>query len=270
VTLATTDLEQLAAEAARILTDTEAEFLAGLGAAEEVMKGAKDYATAVDLALERRIEAALLERTGLPVHGEEYGGVDLSTGSAWVLDPVDGTVNFSNRIPLAGTNLALVVDGVPLLGLTWLPVLGERYEAVSGGPVRRNGVELPALAPAALRDTVFACGHVSTGDTRYPAAYRLAVLGVLSQRSLRLRILGSSALELAWAASGLFGACVSFGNKPWDTAAGACLVRAAGGVVTDISGAPHDLRSPSMLAARPGVAEELRGILDELGDPSAY
>lgn len=270
MTLAATDLEQLSAEAAQILTEAEPEFRAGLGAGEAVRKGVNDYATAVDLALERRISAALTERTGIPVHGEEFGGEELSTGTVWVLDPVDGTANFSQRIPLTAINLALLVDGEPRVGLTWLPLLGERYLAVDGGPVRCNDVEQAPLAPAALRDTVVAIGHVGYGNGPYPAAYRLAFLREVSRRALRVRMIGASALEFAWVATGLLSAAVSFGNKAWDTAPGACLVRAAGGAVTDLAGARHTLGSASMLAARPGAAQELHALVAELGDPAAH
>ena len=270
MTLALTDLEQLSAEAARVLDEAEAEFRAGLGAGEAVAKGPNDYATAVDLALERRISATLLDRTGIPVHGEEFGGGSLADGAIWVLDPVDGTANFSQRIPLTAINLALLVDGVPQVGLTWLPLLGEQYAAVTGGPVRRNGVDLAPLTPAGLGQTVVAFGHVGFGNGPYPAAYRLALLREVSRTALRVRMMGASALEFAWVAAGLFSVAISFGNKAWDTAPGACLVRAAGGVVTDLAGAPHELTSPSMVAARPGAAQELLGLLAELGDPAAY
>lgn len=270
MTLAATDLEQLGAEAARILDEAEPEFRAGLGAVEEVSKGVNDYATAVDLALERRISAALTDRTGLAVHGEEYGGDDLGTGLTWVLDPVDGTANFSHSIPLAGINLALLVEGEPRLGLTWLPLLGERYVAASGGPARRNGRALPALSAGGLRGSVLSFGHVGLGTGAYPAEYRLALLREVSRTAMRVRMIGASAVEFAWVAAGLFSAAISFGNKAWDTAPGACLVRAAGGVVTDLSGAPHTLASASMVAGRPGAAEELAALVADLGDPASY
>jgi myo-inositol-1(or 4)-monophosphatase len=270
VTLAATDLEHLCAEAARVLTEAEPEFQAGLGAAEEVTKGVNDYATAVDLALERRISAALTDRTGIAVHGEEYGGEALDVGTVWVLDPIDGTANYSHHIPLTAINLALLVEGVPRAGLTWVPLLGERYVATAGGPARRNGVVLPQLVPGGLGATVVAFGHVGFGNAAFPAAYRLAFLREVSRTAMRVRMIGASALDFAWVAAGLFSAAVSFGNNAWDTAPGACLVRAAGGVVTDLAGAAHELRSESMLAARPGAAEELLDLLARLGDPATY
>lgn len=257
------EIEQLVGIASEILTEAEQTFRDGLGASEEIVKGPGDYATAVDLELERRISAALAERTGVSVHGEEYGGPDPHDGTVWVLDPIDGTANFSQRVPLTGINLALLDGGVTRAGLTWLPFLDERYIAVEDGPVRRNGEALPALKPTDLARSVVTIGHIGDGEL-FPLAWRLRLLDVLSRRSLRVRVLGSTALEQAWVAAGALSVAISFGNKPWDTAPGVCLVRAAGGVVADLGGAPHTLDSRSALTGAPGAAEEVLEILAQL------
>ncbi|NED62038.1 inositol monophosphatase, partial [Streptomyces sp. SID10244] len=79
-------------------------------------KGPTDFATQVDLDLERRIAGELADRTQIPVHGEEFGGPSVTEGAVWVLDPVDGTYNYSTGVPLAGILLGLLVDGDPVLG----------------------------------------------------------------------------------------------------------------------------------------------------------
>jgi myo-inositol-1(or 4)-monophosphatase len=267
------DLEELAATAAEILDAAAPFFGAALGAAPTVHKGLGDFATQADLALEARVGAALREATGIDVHGEEGGGPALTNGTAWVLDPIDGTANYSRGLVLTGINLALVVDGEPVIGLTWLPLLDERYVAVSGGRVRRNGEELAPLASAALADVVVAPGYpVSSGEPPqgFPTDYRMAVLRAFGERCLRIRVLGSSALDFAWVSSGVLGVAIAFGNHAWDTAPGACLVRAAGGEAYDLNGAPHRLASRSMIAVGPGLADEALGILQALGDPADY
>ncbi len=275
MTVAEVELPALADVAAAVLDDAAEVFVAQLGAAEQVTKGIGDFATAADLEIERRVTAALTERTGLPVHGEEFGGRALAEGSTWVLDPVDGTANYSAGLPLAGINLALLTDGVPVLALTWLPLLDERYVAVAGGPTRRNGTELPRLERLGLDQATVALGHISPkvddGWTPpYPFRYRMEVATVLAKRVLRVRLLGSSAVDHAWAAAGRLGAALSFGNHPWDNAPGALLVRSAGGVVADLEGGEYGLRSTSIVAGSPGVVEELVEVLAELGDPAGY
>lgn len=264
------DLPGLLAEASALLDSVTDRFVAGLGAPSAVQKGPADFATAVDLELERRLTAELVARTGIAVHGEEFGGPDVDVGAVWVLDPVDGTANYSAGLPLAGTLLALVQDGVPVLGLTWLPLLGERYTALAGGPLVRNGVVLPQLGRSDLRSVTTCIGSLTrSGGGRYPGEYRLRTLGELTDACQRVRLIGATGIDLAWTAAGVLGGSVTFGHHAWDNAAGVCLVRAAGGVVTDLAGDPWRISSPSVLAAAPGVHAELLDLVLGLGDPLA-
>ena len=109
-------------------------------------KKGNDFATEVDLAIERQVVAALQATTGIGVHGEEFGGTDLDSPWVWVLDPVDGTFNYAAGSPMAAILLALLHDGEPVAGLTWLPFIDERYTAVAGGPLMKNGAPQPSLA----------------------------------------------------------------------------------------------------------------------------
>ncbi|UZJ23482.1 inositol monophosphatase [Rhodococcus antarcticus] len=264
------DLPGLLAEASGLLESVTGRFVAGLGAPSAVEKGPADFATAVDLELERRLSAELTARTGIAVHGEEFGGPDVGVGPVWVLDPIDGTANYSAGLPLAGMLLALLQDGVPVVGLTWLPLLGERYAALDGGPLLRNGVALPPLARGDLRSATTCVGSLTrSGGGRYPGEYRLRALGELTDACQRVRLVGATGIDLAWTAAGVLGGSVTFGHHPWDNAAGVCLVRAAGGVVTDLAGRDWRIDSPSVLAAAPGVHEEMLELVLALGDPLA-
>lgn len=275
MTLAEVDLRGLADVAATVLDEVSPYFVEHVGAPEEVVKGVADWATAADLELERRIGAALTDRTGLPVHGEEFGGVPLDQGTAWVLDPIDGTANYTARMPLTGISLGLLTDGVPVIGLIWVPLLGERYRAVVGGPVERNGVAQPPLPAGRLEDATVAVGNISPKGAhgraaRYPFGFRCALVTELAKRATRVRMLGSSAVELAWTAAGVVGGQLNFGNHPWDNAAGVLLVRCGGGAVSDLEHGPYGLHSTSIVSGRSGVVAEIGDLLDELGDPQSY
>jgi myo-inositol-1(or 4)-monophosphatase len=269
-------LNELAATAATILDEVTPFFVAELGAKEEVTKGIGDWATAADLALERQITDALTERTGLPTHGEEYGGPNLREGVTWVLDPIDGTANYSARIPLTGISLALLQDGKPVVGLIRLPLFGEAYQAVAGGPLEFNGERVPVLVPGRLAEVTVALGNVAPKGThagpapRYPFRYRMALANAVAHQSMRVRMLGSSAVELAWASTGAVGACLNFGNHAWDNAAGALFVQQNGGVLFDLEAADWSLDSHSILVGRPGVVPELVELIASLGDPVGY
>lgn len=265
------ELGALLAVATEALDSVEARFVAGVGAPSHVRKGAGDFATALDLELEQTLSALLTERTGIEVHGEEYGGGDVSHGAMWIVDPIDGTFNYSSGLPIAGTLLALVDEGQPVLGLTWLPVLGLRYSGAVGGPVLRNGEPLARLAPRRLAESIISFGAFNLDSRgRYPGQFRLRVIGETSRISSRLRMHGSTGADLAFTAAGVLGGAVSFGHHPWDHAAGVALTRAAGGVVTDLAGRPWTLTSPSAVAAAPGVHEELLAVIAGVGDPASY
>ncbi|RDI65427.1 inositol monophosphatase family protein [Nocardia pseudobrasiliensis] len=261
--MAVRDRNALLAIASEVLDSVAPRFAEGIGAPSAVQKGRGDFATALDLELERTLSEQLRERTGIPVHGEEFGGPELSSGTAWVLDPIDGTFNYSAAHPLSGMLLSLVDDGEPVLGLTWLPLLGRRYAAVVGGPVYLDGNPLPPLAHGKLSDVMIGFGTFNLDSHgRIPGRFRFDLLGALSRLSGRMRMHGSTGIDLAFTASGVLGGAVVFGHHPWDNAAGVALVRAAGGVVTDLRGEPWTLASGSVLAAAPGVHEELLELID--------
>jgi myo-inositol-1(or 4)-monophosphatase len=266
-----TDPHELLAVAAGVLDGAVDRFVAGVGAPSAVAKGPKDFATAVDLELEERISAELVARTGIPVHGEEFGGPDLGSGLVWVLDPVDGTLNYSAGLPMAGILLSLLRDGDPILGLTWLPMMNRRYAATVDGPLYCNGEELPRLAPRDLAESMVGFGAFNLdGRGPIPGEFRVRALGEVSRVCRRLRMHGSTGADLAFTAAGVLGASVVYGYHPWDNAAGVALVRAAGGVVTDLAGQPWHLGSRSVLAAAPGVHQQILDILVSLGDPGDY
>lgn len=265
------DPRRLLAQGAALLDGVAGEFRTRVGAPGAVAKGPSDFATAVDLDLERRLGEELRERTGIPVHGEEYGGPPLDRGTVWVLDPVDGTYNYSVGLPMAGVLLALLHDGVPVLGLTWLPLIGRRIAGIVGGPVTSDGEPLPPLAPRRLGRSVVGLGALNIeGRGPYPGRYRIAALGELSRRVARLRMHGCTGADLAFTAAGVLDAAVGFGDNPWDNAAGVALVRAAGGVVTDLAGEEWHTGSLGVLAGTEEVHAGLLHIVKAIQPPDDF
>lgn len=263
------DPAEALALATRVLEDVTPRFIEGLGAKGVQSKGSRnDFATELDLELERKISGALREGTGLEVHGEEYGGPPVNEGTLWVVDPIDGTANYSLGIPTTGILVSLVHECQPILGLTWLPLLGMRFTSVAGRPLRENDRELPSLADVSIRDVGVGLGSLNTGArATYPPAYRREVLERLTLDSARTRKFGSTGVDLSFVASGRLSAAVSFGNHAWDNAAGASHIRAAGGVVTDLAGEPWSVESQSILAAGPRAHAEVLDRITQLGDP---
>ncbi len=265
------DLNALVSVASTILDAAVPRFLDGHRADSAVSKKGNDFATEIDLAIERQVVSALLATTGIGVHGEEFGGADVDSPWVWVLDPIDGTFNYAAGSPMAAILLALLHDGDPVAGLTWLPFIDERYTAVAGGPLIKNGKPQPSLNTTDLADTLVAVGTFSADSRgRFPGRYRLALLEDLSRVSSRLRMHGSTGIDLVYVADGILGAAISFGGHVWDHAAGVAQVRSAGGIVTDLAGQPWTPASDSVVAAAPGAHAEILDILRSIGEPKDY
>ena len=265
------DLDALVAEASAILDVAAEPFIAGHRADSAVTKRGDDFATKVDLEIERQVADALVKTTGIDVHGEEFGGADIDSPWVWILDPIDGTFNYAAGSPMAAILLGLLHDRDPVAGLTWLPFTGERYVAVAGGPLLKNGVPQAPLTKVELTDSVIGVGTFNADSRgRFPGRYRLAVLRELSRVSSRLRMHGATGIDLAYVADGILGGAISFGHHVWDHAAGVALVRAAGGVVTNLAGEEWTLDSRSALAAAPVVHAQILEILHRVGRPDEY
>ena len=223
-----------------------------------------DLVTQVDRGVEARI-ASCLEATGIPIHGEEAHRVeDFETyrGRAWVLDPIDGTLNYVSTHRDWAISLALVDDGVPVLAALADPVAGRLYTAVRGRGARVepltgeavgcDGVASKALEP--VKDLPLSEGMVV-------AHYQLtqhAGIGRAIEGSRGMRCYGAAALEMAEVAAG--GAVVYAQPllQPWDVAAGALLCTETGVVLTRMDGSAFDVRrAGSLLVGSPAAHAEV-------------
>jgi myo-inositol-1(or 4)-monophosphatase len=265
------DLGGLVTEASAILDVASERFVAGHRADSAIRKKGDDFATEIDLAIERQVVDALVQRTGIEVHGEEFGGPPTDSPLVWVLDPIDGTFNYAAGSPIAAILLGLLRHGEPVAGLTWLPFTDQRYAAVADGPLVCNGVIQPPLPVSRLDDSVIGIGTFNVDSKgRFPGRYRLQVLENLSRVSSRIRMHGATGVDLAYVADGILGGSISFGDHIWDHAAGVALVRAAGGQISDLSGGPWTIDSRSALAAAPGVHATMLEIVGSAGQPEDY
>jgi myo-inositol-1(or 4)-monophosphatase len=233
-----------------------------------VAKGGTDFATPIDFEVERLVRVHLHGATPtVPFLGEEEGGVDLTADAVWVLDPIDGTANYTDGSPLCSISLALVRRGEPVLAIVDAPLLGERFVAISGAGAFRNGAPISIAARelgdplVALSDFAFGRKHADTNPLR------LAVIAELVRRRMRLRIHGSVALDLAWLACGRMSAAIALSNVPWDVSAGVLLVREAGGLVFDADGARHGPDSRFTLASVPARQEQVLEIIAQAREP---
>ena len=235
--------------------------LAALGRLDRARIGtksaARDLVTEVDVASERCLVRHL--RAAFPAHAieaeEEVN--DAERGAPrWFLDPLDGTVNFVHGLPAFAVSMGLFVDGVPELAVVHAPRLGETFHALRGGGAWLGAERLAVSATAELGEAVLATGfpyrrhELSPNNLENFSALFLAVRD--------LRRVGSAALDLAYVAAGRLDGFWELYLAPHDVAAGALLVREAGGIVCDVDGGEDWLRGGHIVAAGPGLVGALR------------
>ena len=216
---------------------------------EVTVKGRGDLLTETDLEIERYLHEAL--RKEFPEHrmlSEETAAETDSAGWVWVIDPLDGTRNFVSGIPFFCTNLALCYDGEPVVAVTHDPNHQEAFWAERGRGAWVNDEPIRASDKPTVQASVLGI------DLGYDDRAGRATLG-LAHRLFPgvqcIRIPGSAALGLAYAACGRYDLFVHNYLYPWDLAAGILLVREAGGAITDRDGGPATITSRTVIAGGP-------------------
>ncbi|QSB17391.1 inositol monophosphatase [Natronosporangium hydrolyticum] len=237
------------------------------GAAREVSTKSTetDVVTAADRAVERQLVAELRRRRPTDaVFGEEYGaGGDPAgaggSGVRWLLDPIDGTVNYLYGIPWYAVSIAAEVDGEVVAGVVRNAATGDQWSASAGHGAWREGRRLRGSTETRL-------GHalVATGFGYQPArrAYQAEVLARLLPQVRDVRRLGAAALDLCLAAEGTVDVFYERGLQPWDHAAGGLIAAEAGLTVAGLDGAPGD--GEMFIAAPPALFGPLHDRLREL------
>jgi fructose-1,6-bisphosphatase/inositol monophosphatase family enzyme len=222
-------------------------------------KGRNNPVTETDLLAERTICDII--RAEFPDHAilsEETLATTRSDGWLWVIDPLDGTRNFSNNIPFFCVNLALMHAGEVVLGVTFDPLQEETFTAAKGSGAALNGTPLAASG----RDLSQSVIGADLGYDDGLAAETLRVLAGLRSQTQSYRILGSAALSLAYVAAGRHDLYVHHYLFPWDFAAGKLLIEEAGGTATDRRGGPLTVDSHDIVAGSTRAHGELLARLE--------
>ncbi|WP_427888247.1 inositol monophosphatase family protein [Kribbella sp. GL6] len=229
-------------------------------------KGDRDMASEVDFAVEREVRAFLERETpDLGVLGEEEGGA--TDGTRWVLDPIDGTVNFVHGVPLWAISLGLIHEGRAVAGVIDHPALNTTYVAAEGLGATCNGKPIRGSECTELSEALVAVGDYAVGpDAERVNADRVALTRRLFPRVQRLRMIGTAATALTWTANGYFDALIMFSNKPWDTMAGVAICREAGVTVLDLDGTEHAPESRGVFAVSPHLKDQLLELLVDVAD----
>lgn len=264
---------ELRATAARVASEAASlirELRLGAVSAVATKSSQTDVVTAADTASEELVRRRLAElRPGEPVLGEEGGAGQAPSagGLGWVVDPIDGTVNYLYGYPWYAVSVAAVMDGRAVAGAVVEPSSGRVWTAAQGQGASCDDRPLQASATSRLDLTLVATGFSYTAERRQRQARFVA--GLLP-RVRDVRRAGSAALDLCAIAAGWVDGYVEHGLNWWDWAAGGLIAAEAGAVVrppvSPGSAEPSDGLGPdAVFAAAPGVARELAAVCVELG-----
>lgn len=229
---------------------------------DAIKTSAHDIKLALDVESQERAEAAIVER--FPDDGimgeENTGGGTVSappeSGRQWVIDPIDGTVNFSHGMSLWCSSVAVREGDRTLAGAVFAPDLGELYTATFDGPAERNGETLHVSDISALCEAMVCTG---LDKNAIPGAAPFAVLNTIATHARKARVLGSAALDICRVAAGQADGYFEAGIYLWDIAAAGLIVERAGGTVE----IPHIIDWPRMwfIATNGHIHNELRTLL---------
>ena len=226
------------------------------------LKGTYDLVTEADRSSERLIVGRLHQH--FPTHAilaEEGGAHDGSSEYRWYVDPLDGTTNFAHAFPFYNVTLALERAGEMIAGVIYDPTRDEMFQAELGSGAFLNSAPIRVTPTARIEDSLSATGFPSRKrhqNLNVHFYYQLAML------SHGVRRAGAAAIDLAYVACGRLDFFWEFGLHPWDMAAGILLVREAGGLCTDMHGAPPDLRGPHILADNAVLHAEVLELFEEI------
>jgi myo-inositol-1(or 4)-monophosphatase len=231
---------------------------------------AAEHKSRIDLVtqFDRESEALLRERlsasTPFPVVGEEAGGERAHGEDAptWYVDPIDGTTNFVHGHPFWCVSVGLLAGDRPLLGAVVAPSLRVEWTAIVGGDALRNGKPCVVSEVAKVDDALLATGFPY--DRRTSPENNFEAFVAIKKKCQAVRRCGSAAIDLCLVADGTYDGYWEQKLKPWDVAAGAALVMAAGGRVSDYHGQWAHVTEGQLVATNGRIHEELVGELSAL------
>jgi myo-inositol-1(or 4)-monophosphatase len=238
----------------------------GFGTSFEIFnkEGKNNLVTEFDKLSEARIINIIHEK--FPEHvflAEESGKTGIATKDKvrWIIDPLDGTVNFANNLPIFSVSIAAELNGEILCGVVYHPILDELFVARKGGGAFLNGKKLTVSVNNELEHAFLVTGFPYNVNQN-PCGCINHFIEII-QRGIPVRRLGSAALDLAYVAAGRFDGFWEINLHPWDVSAGVILVQEAGGLVTQYNNSGYSIESQSILATNGKIHLQISEVLSK-------
>jgi len=223
-------------------------------------QGKTNIVTEVDQAAQDLIEKEILQK--YPNHGilaEEDLDLKGNSGFVWIVDPLDGTTNYAHGFPVFSVSIAVTFHAETVCGVVFNPISGEIFKGVRGGGSGLNASPLKVSGTDHLDQSLLGTGFPY--DIRRTTETDLDHFRDLALRTQGTRRCGSAALDLSYVAAGRLDGFLELNLKPWDIAAGALILREAGGKTTDFSGRPLGLDGSQVLATNGFIHDQMLHIL---------
>ena len=226
-------------------------------------KAKNDYVTDVDKKSETIIKNII--RSHFKDHdilAEESSPERYSSPFRWIIDPLDGTLNYIHGLPSFAISIALEIEEDMAVGLIYEPLRENVYSAVKDMGAFKNGDRMQVSSSDSMSTSLIATGfpfRIKDVIDTYLKAFR-----GLFMHATGIRRCGSACLDLAYTAEGIYGGFFELGLSPWDVAAGALIVKEAGGVVTDFAGGSHFFKTGNVIAGSRGVHAEMLDIIQKV------
>jgi len=224
-------------------------------------EGVNNLVTEADHASEKVIIDII--REDFPDHfilSEEVGELKMDSEYKWIIDPIDGTVNFANGIPICCVSIGVEKAGEMILGTVYNPFINEFYFAQRGFGASLNDKKIQVSDESDLEKACLVTGFPYTyvNNPNGP----LEVFAKLIRKGIPVRRLGSAAMDLCWVAAGRFDGFYEHKLQAWDSAAGFLLVEEAGGKITDFKGDYYSPYQPHIIATNGKIHEDLRAVVN--------
>ena len=220
-----------------------------------------DLVTEADHASEKAIFSVI--QNNHPDHfilSEETGAMPTASTTKWIIDPIDGTINFANGIPICCVSIGVEQEGKMILGAVYNPFMNEMFIAETGKGATLNDQKIQVSNKSDLLSSCLVTG--------FPYQYLdtengpLQIFEKLIRKAIPVRRLGSAALDLCWTAAGRFDGFYEHKLQAWDSAAGFLIVEEAGGKVTDLKGNPYSPYQPGIIATNGKIHTSLQDVIN--------
>jgi myo-inositol-1(or 4)-monophosphatase len=208
------------------------------------------------------VDALLKQFPDDGILGEEGGARAGRSGRRWVIDPLDGTTNYTHGLPVYSVGIGLERDGIVELGVVYDPTRDEMFVGERGAGAWLNDTRLSVSVTPALDVSLLTTGFPY--DARTNPDNNLKEYATFAVRARAVRRMGSALIDLAYVAAGRFDGFWELTLGPWDVAAGGILVEEAGGRVSDLRGGPLDINAPRLVASNGRIHDEILAVLKEI------